>query len=121
MTPATLTLDPYYKGDAWDGLHIGPMTDNGSPPALACVSARIHFRDPKTQALKYALSTAPVSGEGTITLVSGANYEFDIPRQVLTGLPAGRWAWDFETIDSAGLPSTWLKGNITVTQDQTYG
>lgn len=121
MPPATLNLDQYYRGDAWDGLHIGPMSESGLPLPSPCVSARMHFRNPKTSALGHALSSTPAPGEGLITIVSAANYEFDIPRQVLSGLDAGKWLWDFETIDAAGLPSTWIKGELTVAQDQTYG
>lgn len=121
MPPAIVTLDPYYRGDAWEGLHIGPMSEDGLPPAPPCVSARMHFRHPKTRALGFALSSNPASGEGRITVVSAINYEFDIPRQVLTGLDAGKWLWDFETIDAEGLPSTWISGELTVLQDQTYG
>ena len=119
MTPALLNLAPYYRGDAWEGLTIGPISDGG-PPDSPCVSARIHFRDPKTRALGYALSTVPGSGEGTIIIDDAVNYEFTIPQQVL-GLAAGKWLYDFETIDAAGKPLTWIKGSITVTQDQTYG
>ena len=124
MTPYVLNLDEYYKGDAWEGMSIGPITmDDGDgpvPPTYSCDSCRMHFRDGKTLELGYALSSDPEEGEGTITIVDDGTYEFNIPRQVL-GLTAGTWEYDFETIDTQGMPTTWFRGKIKVRQDKSYG
>jgi hypothetical protein len=119
MIPAVISLSDHTRGDAWDGLHIGPMLEGASPPDTPVVSCRMHFRD-KKGVLGYAFSNSPTASEGTITIVSAANYEFDVPRQLLK-LEVGEWYWDFETTPASGLPSTWLKGKIKILQDQTYG
>ena len=125
MIPYTLNLSDYYKGDAWEGMSIGPITvDDGGPtpvpPTYSCVSCRMHFRNPETLALGFALSDDPEVGEGTITITDDGTYEFDIPRQVL-GLAAGTWEYDFETTDTEGMPTTWFRGKLKVIQDKSYG
>lgn len=120
MIPADLDLADHYRGDAWDGFSIGPIKDeNGNNLPSICVSARIHFRDPKKLTLGYALSTNPGPSEGTITIVNAETYEFLLPRQVID-LDTGTWVYDFETIDALGFPTTWIKGSILVLQDRTY-
>ena len=121
--PPKLTLDPHYRGDAWEGMTIGPIVEdvNGvpTPPALECVSCRMHFRD-KDGVLGYALSSNPGQGQGTITIVNATTYVFAIPRQLLA-LEAGTWELDFETTDSSSMPTTWFQGSIKVNKDKTYG
>ena len=117
MVPYILNLADYYKGDGWDGMTIGPITPI---PTYSSVSCRLHFRDPETLALGYALSSNPGIGEGTITITDDGTYEFDIPRQVL-GLTAGTWEYDFETTDTEGIPTTWFRGKLKVLQDKSYG
>lgn len=123
MTPYTLDLEDHYKGDAWEGMSIGPIVidDGDGPvsPALPCASCRMQFRNGKTLDLGYSLSSDPGTGEGTITILDDATYEFEIPRQLL-GLDAGTWEYDFETTDTDDLPTTWFKGKIKVRQDKSY-
>ena len=124
MVPCTLNLSDYYKGDAWEGMSVGPIImDNGGPspeyPTYSCVSCRMHFRDAELN-LGFALSSNPGVGEGTITITDDGTYEFDIPRQVLD-LNAGTWEYDFETTDTEGMPITWFRGKLKVIQDKSYG
>lgn len=124
MIPPTINLDDHYRGDAWEGISFGPIVEdiNGTPtpPALACVSCRMQFRKKRGLELGYELSSVPATGKGTITIVDAATYEFSVPRQLIL-LDAGDWLWDFETTDSAGLPTTWVQGTLLVKQDKTYG
>jgi hypothetical protein len=122
-TPPIINLGSHYRGDGWDGMTIGPIVEdvNGAPtpPALPCLSCRMHFRD-KRDVLGYALSSSPGSGEGTIIINNANTYVFTIPRQVL-GLDSGLWKFDFETMDSSGIPITWFQGTMKVDKDKSYG
>lgn len=125
MIPPTIALDDHYKGDAWEGMSIGPIVEDidgtSTPPASACVSCRLQFREKRNKNLGYTFqSGTAVPGTGTITITSASLYTFDIPEQVLP-LPAGDWVWDFETTDAAGLPITWVQGTMRVVQDKSYG
>lgn len=124
MVPPTIDLDDHYRGDAWEGISFGPIVEDidgtPTPPAAACASCRLQFREKRTKALGYAFASGiPVDGIGTITIVSASLYTFNIPEQVLP-LPAGVWMWDFETTDINGLPTTWVQGTMRVRQDKSW-
>lgn len=124
MIPYQLDLETHYKGDAWEGMSIGPIVymdgETPSSPPLPCTSCRMQFRNKTTLELGFALSSDPGEGEGTITIIDDADYTFEIPRQLLV-IDAGTWEYDFETTDSDDLPTTWFKGKIKVLQDKSYG
>lgn len=126
MVPPTIALDDHYRGDAWEGMSIGPIVEDvdgtPTPPASACASCRLQFRNKTTLALGYEfVSGAEIpDGCGEITIVSAALYTFNIAEQILP-LDAGYWVWDFETTDAAGLTVTWVQGTLRVRQDKTYG
>ena len=123
MKPAKLPRLTLYRGDKWrDAWHFGPFTENGGAITLdPCLYCRLQFRS-ETGELGYELNSHPTTGQGTITIVSGSNYEFDIPDQPLP-LGAGTWYWDFETHTTSiksNYPDTWFKGEVVVEADQTH-
>ena len=119
--PAKITLDPHTRGDKWlGGLHFGPVEINGEPPENPLVSARLQFRDQRTDALGYELSTTPAVGNGIIVIEDAATWELDAPEQDLP-LAVGVWAWDIEITDSAGRVLTPYGGVIKIIKDITHG
>jgi len=125
MLPEKLDPTSHWRGDLWrDGYrHFGPMADeDGNPPAPPCLYCRIQFREKDKLAMKYELNSNPGPGQGTITIVDGVHYEFDIPDQALP-LDAGTYLWDFETFltaDHTDPPLTWLTGSIVIKQDISH-
>jgi len=126
--PVTIKLKDHYRGDHWRGiLKIGPIQINSGTPEVPVLipmpnpfdSGRIQFRSASGD-LGYELSTTPVTGKGTITVVDAATWEFEVPVQPLP-LDAGVWSWDFETTDANGVVLTPYEGTLKVNQDKSHG
>lgn len=118
--PEQFDLPSFVTGDTWDGIGlIGPVTINNAAPAAQLVLARIHFRKAfKDISAAYILSTAPSSGQGSITLVSASLWTLTVPRQALP-LKAGTWKWDLELVDADAVKKTYVGGTIVVTPEVT--
>lgn len=124
MQPATLPETTHYRGDRWtDGhRHFGPVLVDGVAPADPCLYCRVQFRQRKTGVFGYELNSAPVAGQGQITITDGAAYVFDLPSQELP-LAVGSWDWDFETYttaDHSDLPWTIWRGSIKIIEDVSH-
>lgn len=118
--PAIIQLPPHTRSDKWlAGIHFGPVLIDEAPPEYAISSARLQFRDPRTDTLGYELNTAPAVGQGTIIIEDAATWELDIPKQDLP-LAAGFWAWDLEITNTAGEPITPYGGTIKVAKDISH-
>ena len=121
MRPANVNLYDHTLGDTWEGMVIGPVLINDAVPPDPVISCRIQFRPfPNTRKLGYELNVAPESGEGLIVIDDINNWEFTVPQQILD-MPAGKYVWDFETTDSAGIKRTLYEGTFNLIQDVTYG
>jgi hypothetical protein len=120
--PATNPTLYHYRNDLWEeGLRtIGPILVQGVSPATACLSCRIQFRkEGKETTLGHELNSLSETGCGTITIVDGATYEFEILDQALP-LDHGRWKYEFETFEGAnctGISRTWIKGIMVIIKD----
>jgi hypothetical protein len=124
MQPVALPRQTLYRGSLWEEVyHFGPMIDSsGNPPYGECLSCRMQFRTKDTGGLGYELNSNVTEGKGTITIVNGTNYEFDIPAQDLP-LNTGSFEWDFETFttaDCTGPSRTWYRGAMTVIKDISH-
>jgi hypothetical protein len=120
MIPADLGTTTHKGGDLWrDGYkHFTINPGAGFGPCLYC---RMQFRS-KNDVLGYELNSDPGEGEGEITIVNAATYEFDVPDQALP-LAAGTWYWDFETfetIDMSEPGDTWLTGKMVILTDYSH-
>lgn len=95
MPPAQLPALTHFSGDYWtDGYrHFGPVTYNNAAPDEPCVFCSVQFKS--NGILGYELNSDPGEGQGEITIVSAANWEFDIPSQELP-LKRGKWTWKFK-------------------------
>lgn len=132
MEPDELTLEAFTEGDAFPGLSLqivvapedvdgssasdDSSTESGSseelsyaPPAFPLVSAKMVFKKANIPAIE--LSSAHV---GQITIVHAVNWELAIPQQVIPELTEGIWRWAIKTVDSRGMPETYVVGSLTV-------
>lgn len=115
MTPASYTLPAHLEGDIWEGLLIGPVTINGTAPAVALASARIHFRKAPTDLQPaYVLSTAPTAGQGSLTLLDAATWLVRAPRQPLPLKPWKKWRWEVEFVDANANVYSYVNGTLQV-------
>jgi len=119
MLPTTLPSTTHTQGDLWhDGYrHFGPMTlEDGSPPGPPCLFCQMIFKDDKLGEVVYELNSSPADDQGSITIISGDNYEFDIPNQALP-LAIGSFTWVFKTYlsaDHSDPPISWFNGQVFV-------
>jgi hypothetical protein len=116
MTPKTLQLEPFTAGDAWSGIPSiaiteGPEGGPFAPPAsdLTTVTMRFQKADGADDVVQLSSATA-----GQITITNANNWTFAIPAQVVPGLTTGRWNWNIRCTNAAGLPTTYLAGQINV-------
>jgi len=118
--PVEINIDPYYAGDSWIGMTVGPVIINEDSPANTLTSVRMQFRDRKTGDLGFELNTSPGAGEGTITISNASTWLIVVPAQILVGLVKGNYKWDFECTDSTGYVITLYKGKLRVIGDVTH-
>lgn len=118
MIPVTITLPDFVSGDTWQGMTIGPILFNGAQPSYALLSCRLHFRN-YSGSLAFALSSSPQTGQGSIIISNAVTWSILIPAQVLS-LVAGKYSWDFETVDSEGVIRTLYEGVQNVLRDYTH-
>ena len=116
MTPKTISLEPFTEGDAWSGIPQisiteGPEGGPFAPPAsdLATVTMRFKKADGTPDDVVELSSAA-----AKITITSANNWTFAIPPQVIAGLTTGRWNWNIRCINAAGMPATYLTGQVNV-------
>jgi hypothetical protein len=120
MEPVKIVLDnPYYEGDSWLGLRIGPVLINEEIPPATLASCRMQFRDSDGN-LGYELNTVVEVGKGLITILDADIWDVLVNIQILP-LDTGRWDWDFETTDNNGVVRTLYKGILKVIGDITHG
>jgi hypothetical protein len=115
MTPKTLQLEPFTAGDAWSGIPSisiteGPEGGPFAPPAsdLATVTMRFQKADGSDEIVELS------SADSEITITSANGWTFAIPAQVVPGLTTGRWNWNLRCVNAAGMPTTYLVGQINV-------
>lgn len=117
MEPGTYNLPTMTRGDHFAGVASISITEDGSPPASALSSARIHFRPSSSGHRGDPVLELSTAGGG-ISITSAANWSMQIPQQTLA-LPAGVFYYDLECTDGAGVVTTFLKGTLTVNDDVT--
>jgi hypothetical protein len=115
MIPKTINLEPFTAGDAWAGIPLititeGPEGGPFAPPAsgLALVTMRFQKSDGADDIVELS------SADAEIDITSANNWTFSIPPQVVPGLTTGRWNWNIRCTNAAGLPGTYLVGQLNV-------
>ena len=112
MTPQIYIMQPFVRGDVWSGIPTITILVNGAVPPLPIASARMQFRR------SGIVGDELLSLDGSIIIQSAANWELSIPSRSLS-LSVGKWDYDLETTDSAGVIKTYIKGSIAVANDIT--
>lgn len=116
MIPKTISIEPFTQGDAFAGIPSISITEGpeGGPfaaPASDLASVTMRFKKADgTPDDVVELS----SGAGKINITSANNWTFTVPAQVIPGLTEGRWNWNIRCTNLAGLPTTYLTGQVQV-------
>jgi hypothetical protein len=103
---------PIYAGDTWPGIPAIQLRSAGSPPAVACASARLVFFRASQTAGK-PQGGCDLKSPGEITVSNATTWEFVVPPQPLA-LEAGEWTLQFKTQDASGTVKTWFTGVMTI-------
>lgn len=118
--PVVFDLPMETRGDHWCGVTFGPLEFPDTPPWAPLASCRLYFRKQVGHTLGYRLRSGAVTeGIGRIVILDAVNWEVEIPEQVLP-LAAGKWIWDFKTIDGDGIVRTLYKGMIDLDKGVSY-
>jgi hypothetical protein len=118
MVPQQVPLESFTAGDHFPGIASITVRIDALPPTLPIASARMRFAKAPSEADRAPAPPVELSiANAKITLVSAANWSLAVPKQSVPGLTAGEWIWNLETIDSAGVVSTYLAGTQTVFPD----
>jgi len=113
MKPENITLEPFVAGDHWEGIPALTIQINNAPPASALGSVRLRFTKDERTTEVVELS----SEDDEITIVDAAAWEISIPEQAVPGLTAGKWRWNLETTNAAGVVKTSVEGTQKVLRD----
>ena len=113
--PKTYNPPAAVTGDTYDGFSITGITIDGANPSNTLASVRLQFRtapDATTAALELTSAAAD------ITIDDSATWAITIEAFTIS-LAAGRYYYDIEFTDSAGLIRTYVAGSWRVDQDVT--
>jgi hypothetical protein len=113
MKPESITLEPFTEGDHWEGIPAITILINDEPPASALSGVRIRF----TKDVRTVEVVELTSADDQITIVDANAWELSIPEQAVPGLTAGKWRWNLETTNAAGVVKTYLEGTLLVLRD----
>jgi len=116
MKPAKYDMPAVTRGDQWEGFGVAVLV-NAVAPAVALALVEIHFRA-TPGATGAPLASLSSANADQIEIISAATWAYSVKRQTLA-LPAGRYYYDIQTTDTAGVVKTYLAGTIKVTQDVT--
>ncbi|WP_439640553.1 hypothetical protein [Nevskia sp.] len=116
-TPVYFDFGTFLRGDStWP---IAVVINLGDAPAwlAAGASALCQARDPKTDALVLAWSTA----DGSILLVDGGALLHELPPAATEDASPAQLSCELEITESTGRRRTWLRGPLTIAGDVARG
>lgn len=106
MLPAQVQLETVVRGDTWTGIPtIGPVTIGGVRPTTHLGKVVMTFARRPGIPPAYVLSSAPVTGQGTIVIDDAAQWIFHMPPQPLV-LADGVWQFEIQLQDVTASPNT---------------
>lgn len=113
---ARFDFPPAYVGDTWDGVPLIRVKVDGLAPASALSTVRIKIVNPTTGAvLVHYTSGAPGAGETVgITILSAANWEFQVNAINRVVFSPGTYAFDIETTAANTVRKTYVFGNWVI-------
>jgi hypothetical protein len=111
MIPKSLDLESFVSGCSWSGIPSLTIKVNGAAPASALSAATMRFipSDNRDDA------AVELSNTNTkITIVSAANWQLSIPKQIVPGLTAGKWKYQLVLTAANGDKDCYVTGNLPV-------
>jgi hypothetical protein len=112
MSAAIYPANAIYAGDTWPGIPSISIRPNDEIPADPVTSAKLIFfkaeEGPATPALE-------LTSAAEITIISAANWEFDVP-PIILDLDPGEWTFRFSTVanDTHATVRTWIVGTLQI-------
>lgn len=100
----------------WQGIaSVGPVRPGGVQPAYALASVKVIFAfgSPAVDAPLFVCSSAPLPGEGTVSITNATTWLFSVPVQPLP-LGLGNYTWEIHTTDTAGNTTVYYVGTQLV-------
>lgn len=114
MEQAIYNIPDHVSGDTWRGIYSLTISVNSVPPEASLSEVRIQFR--KSYLGSVVLELA--SGTDAITILSAANWEIRINKQIIS-LPPDKYVYDIQTVDADGQIKTYVKGSWEILEDIT--